>query len=264
MTARKPLQIFLAVERALFLRELNTRMSIGKAGIFWTFFEPFFQIFIFISIRVAITSGTGGTEGGSNFDYAVFMASGFIAFNMFKKILTSSTGAFSANKALFSYKQVKPIDTIIGRLLLEVFLTGIIVLLFLFIGFFFQYEIIPQNLVMVVFGYLWLLVFSFSVGLVVAIGNTFFLSIGKFVGIFSFGLLILSAVFYPIASLPPVAQEILLYNPLTHFMEMIHGYYLPELDDRFVDYRYMLLWTITPLFMGMWLYMRLEKRIISE
>ena len=260
MTQRKSLQIFLAVTKALFLRELNTKMSVGKLGLFWTFFEPFAQISMFILIRVILV---GGSEG-SNFDYAVFMAVGFIAFNMFKNILSRSTGAFLANKALFTYKQVKPIDTIVARVLIEVFITSIIVLVFVFIGFFFQYNITPENLLMVVFGYLWFILFSFSVGLVVAVGNTFFLSIGKFIGIFSFGLMIFSAVFFPLISIPPEAQKVLLYNPLVHFMEMIHGYYLYELDDRFVDYQYMALWTITPLFMGTWLYIRLEKRIISQ
>ncbi len=77
-------------------------------------------------------------------------------------------------------------------------------------------------------------------------------------------LLIGSAVFFPIISLPPAAQEILLYNPLVHFMEMIHGYYMVELDTHFVDYHYMLMWTIVPLFMAMWLYTKLQERIISE
>ncbi len=260
MTVRKPLQIFLAVQKALFLRELNMKISVGRLGLFWTFFEPFAQVSFFIFIRVAII----GSGKGSNFDYAIFMAVGFIAFNMFRRILSGSTGAFTANRGLFSYKQVKPIDTIIARILLQIFITSITVLLFLSIGFLFQYDIAAENPLMVFFGYLWLIFFSFSVGLVVAIGNTFFISIGKFIGILSFGLLIFSAVFFPIISLPPQAQEILLYNPLVHFMEMIHGYYIPELDDRFVDYRYMALWTITPLFMGIWLYARLEKRIISE
>ena len=260
MRERKPLQIFLAVTKALFLRELNTKISIGKLGLFWTFFEPFMQVTMFILIRVVII----GRGEGSNFDYAVFMAAGFIAFNMFRHILSGSTGAFAANKGLFSYKQVKPIDTIIARALVQTFITGIIVLMFIFIGFFFQYEFAPENMLMVFFGYLWLLLFSFAVGLVVAVGSTFFVSIGKLVSIFSFGLMIFSAVFYPLISLPVEAQEILLYNPLVHFMEMIHGYYIYELDDRFVDYRYMALWTIIPLFMGTWLYIKLEKRIISE
>jgi len=90
------------------------------------------------------------------------------------------------------------------------------------------------------------------------------MSIGKFIGIISFTLLIFSAIFYPIISLPSAAQDILLYNPLVHFMEMIHGFWLDELDTQFVDYLYMLEWTLIPLFIGIWLYYRLEKRIISQ
>ncbi|MDQ7046863.1 MAG: ABC transporter permease [Sulfurovum sp.] len=260
MTRRKPSKILSAVILALFLRELNTKMSVGKLGLFWTFFEPFMQVSMFILIRVAIVE----TGEGSNFDYAVFMAAGFIAFNMFRSIFSGSTGTFRASKALFGYKQVKPIDAIIARVLVEVFITSIIVCMFVFVGFFFQYEFAPQNILMVFLGYTWLLVFAFAVGLVIAIGSAFFDSIGKIIGIFSFGLMIFSAVFFPMISVPPEAHEILLYNPLVHFMEMIHGYYIYELDDRFVDYRYMALWTITPLFMGTWLYIKLEKRIISE
>jgi len=237
------------------------KTSTGRLGFFWLFFEPFAQIAFFISIHVAIIESHGR---GSNFDYAVFMASGFIAFNMYKNIQSASKGAFSANKGLLNYKQVKPIDTILGRVLLQVFLTSIIVILFLFIGFMFTYPIGAQNTLLVCVGYAWLLLFSFAIGLLTAVGNAFFTGIGKTVNILSFGLLIFSAIFYPLISLPTFAQEILLYNPLVHFMEMIHAAYIPELDDRFVDYRYMFLWTVTPLFMGMWLYIKLERKIISQ
>jgi len=66
-----------------------------------------------------------------------------------------------------------------------------------------------------------------------------------------------------LVTLPPAVGHLLLYNPLVHFMEMIHGFYVIGLDDRFVDYEYMALWTIVPLSTGMWLYLKLEKRIIS-
>jgi len=261
LTTRKPFKIFSAVQKALFLRELNMKVTTGRLGFFWLFFEPFAQVAAFILIRIAIIESQGH---GSNFDYAVFMAAGFIAFNMFKSILNSSKGAFSANKGLLSYKQVKPIDTIIARLLLQLFVTSIIVFIFVFIGFIFQYEVLPQNTLLVFCGYSWLFIFSFSIGLVVSVGNVFYTGIGKTINILSLGLMIFSAIFFPLISLPPIVQDILLYNPLTHFMEMIHAAYIPELDDRFVDYKYMFLWTITPLFIGTWLYIRLEKKIIAS
>jgi len=240
------------------------RITVGKSGLFWTFFEPFMQTFIFVGIHALITSRSGHSVAGG-YNYLVFMASGFIAFNMFKNILNSSMGAFTANKGLFVYKQVKPIDTIVARVLVTLFLTVVIIGIFLVVGFFFQVDnLLPKNALMVVFAYIWLVVFSFGIGLLAAVGNTYFISIGKIIGIISFALLIFSAIFYPVSSLPPPAQQIILYNPLVHFMEMIHGYYLYGLDDRYVDYRYMMLWTIIPLFIGLWFYQKLEKRIVSE
>lgn len=256
MVVRKPLPIFWAVIKALFLRELNTKINVGRLGLFWTFFEPFAQVSVFILIHSLISQGTA-------YDMTLFMASGFIAFNMFRHILTASSGAFTANKGLFAYKQVKPIDTIISRVLVEIFMTSIIILIFVFIGFVLQYEMRPENLLMVFLGYVWLVVFSFSVGLIVAVGSVFFANLGKIIGLLSFLLLFASAVFYPLSSIPVEAQKILIYNPVVHFMEMIHGYYIYELDIRFVNYMYMLEWTIIPLAIGLWLYIRLEKRIIS-
>jgi capsular polysaccharide transport system permease protein len=63
--------------------------------------------------------------------------------------------------------------------------------------------------------------------------------------------------------IPQTLQEILYYNPLVHFMEMLHANYFYSLTDDFVNYQYMLIWTVIPLFMGLWLYQKLEKRIVS-
>jgi len=260
LTLRHPFKIFFAVVRALFLRELNTRFSQGRLGLFWTFFQPFFQIALFVALHAVILQG----QQISTYDYIVFMASGFIAFNLFRGILSASIGAFDANKGIFIYKQVKPIDTIITRVLLETFISIIIIILFLVIALFTQYpNVFPENFAMVTIGFLWLIIFSMSIGTLVAIGSTFFPSIGKLVGIVSFMLLFASGVFYSLENLPPEIQTPLLYNPVLHFMEMIHGFYIPELSTQYVNYRYMLAWTIIPLFLSLWLYVRLEKRIVS-
>lgn len=261
MQTRSPLKVFTAVQKALFLRELNMKVTVGRFGFFWIFFEPFAQVTFFTLLKIAIIQSRGIH---SNFDYVTFIAVGFIAFNMFKGILSSSLGAFEANRGLLKYKQVKPIDTILGRVLLQIFITSIIVIVFIFIGFFFKYEIMPQNILLVFLGYCWFLLFSFSLSFFLAVSNIFFSSTKKVVNIFSLGLFIFSGIFYPLISLPAVARDILLYNPLVHFMEMIHAAYILELDDRFVDYSYMFFWTVTPLFMGTWLYLRLEKKIIAS
>jgi len=258
LIARKPLQIFLSVQKALFLRELGMRFSVSKSGLFWTFFEPFMQVFVMVIIKIILFG-----KAGDNFDFAAFLALNFTAYNMFKNIISKSMGSFTANKGLFVYKQVKPIDTIVARVMVEVFVTGIIILAFIAIGAYFGFDLNIQNLPMVTFGFMWLIIFSFSFGLFIAVSNTFYPSVGKVINISMIFLMFGSAVFYTIEMLPPQIQTFLLYNPLTHFMEMIHGYYFYVLDDGFIDYGYMVLWTLALLFSALWFYRRLEERIIS-
>lgn len=257
MIARKPLQIFLAVQKALFLRELSMRFSVSKTGLFWTFFEPFMQVFVMVLVKMLIFSGSG------NFDFAVFLSINFIAYNMFKDIVTKSMGAFQANQGLFVYKQVKPINTIIARVLLDIFMTSIIICIFVFIGWYFEFEFVIDNLMMVGFGFLWLIIFSFSFGLFLAVGNIFYPSIGRIISISMIFLMFGSAIFYTIDMVPVEIREILLYNPLVHFMTMIHGHYFYVLDDTYVDYEYMFFWTIGLLYPALWFYRRLEEKIIS-
>ena len=255
---RSSFKIFLAVQYALFLRELNMRFSSGRMGMFWTFFEPFFQIFIFVIIKIALF---GSSE--NSFDFAVFLALNFTAFNMFKNIVIKSTASFKANKSLFLYKQIKPIDTIVARTMVEIFITSIIILIFLFLGFYFDFDMQVKDLTMVSLGFLWLIVFAFAFALVIAVVNVFIDSIGKLLGFLMTGLIFASAVFYSMKRLPLDVQNWLMYNPIANFMEMIHGYYFNTLDDSLVSYNYIFLWTIILLYIGLWLYIKLEKRIIS-
>ncbi len=258
MKKRSSLKIFLDVQNALILREFGMRFSSGQMGLFWTFFEPFVQIIIFVLIKVLLFG-----RSSDNFDFAVFLSLNFIAFNMFKNIVMKSLSAFKSNKALFVYKQVKPIDTIIARTVIEVFITAIIIVVFLTIGFYFGFDMEIKDLTMVSLGFLFLLFFSFSFSVFLAVLNVFVESIGKIIRFMMTGLMFGSAIFYTMEMLPTPLQEVLLYNPLIHFMEMIHGFYFFSLDDKFVSYSYMLLWSFSLLFAGLWLYIKLEKKIIS-
>jgi len=255
----------ISVIDALFLRELRARFSSSQAGLFWTFFQPFFMTSMFLTMHMVLR----GSDSSSNsvYDYAVFLVLSMTSFFLFRDTLGKSAGAFTGNKSLFIYRRVKPVDTIVARMLVEIFIMSIIMSIFIIIGFYLGRDMHAKNLGMVFLGYIWLFVFGFGLGLLVAIGNVFYDFVGKLVGYISMPLLFLSGVFYSIQSVyqvsPDVAQ-LLLYNPLVHFMEMIHGNYFYDLDDRFVDYEYMAIWTAVTLFSGLWLYIFLEKRIVSS
>jgi capsular polysaccharide transport system permease protein len=120
-----------------------------------------------------------------------------------------------------------------------------------------------KNFAMVAFGFLSLFLFSFSYALFLSVLNVFFDSTTKIIGFSMTPLIFGSAIVYTIESLPVEFQELLLYNPLTHFMEIIHGFYFYSLDDHFVSYSYISFWTLSLLYLALWFYIKLEKRIIS-
>ena len=77
-------------------------------------------------------------------------------------------------------------------------------------------------------------------------------------------LMFTSAIFYTLADLPPSASKLLSINPLVHFMELIHASCFYSITDEFVNYTYMLLWSTIPLYIGLKLYIRLSKAIVSQ
>ena len=254
-----------SIINALFLRELKARFTSGQAGLFWTFFQPFFMVLIFILIHILMLGG--GSATSSTYNYSVFLVISFTAFLFFRDTINKSAGAFTANKGLFVYRQLKPIDAMAARLLVEVFIMSIVMIIFIAVGLYLDYGMQAKNLGMVFVGYIWLIIFSFGIGLNLAVAGVFYDFVGKITGYLSLPLMFLSAVFYSMQSIYQVSSDIgdmMLYNPIVHFMEMIRGGFFYDLDDRYVDYNYMMLWTAVTLFSGLWLYIALEKRIISR
>lgn len=257
MVQRSSWQVQKSVIYALFLREVNVRFSAGSLGYFWVIFEPLIQISIFVTVKMMLFGSS------STLDYPVFITVGFIAFNLFRHIIDRSMGAFSANKGLYAYKQVRPIDTIIARVLVEVLITLIITVIFICTGLYFGFDLSIQNLGMFIVTFLWLILFSVSFGLFVAVIVVFSDSFQKSIKLILSPMMFISAIFYSMQDLPQVVQNTLYYNPLAHFIELLHANYFDILDDAFVDYYYLLIWTLLPLYIALWFYTRLEKRIIS-
>jgi capsular polysaccharide transport system permease protein len=216
------------------------------------------QIFIFVLVKMLLFGAK------SPLDYSVFITIGFVAFNLFRHILDRSMSAFAGNKGLYAYKQVKPIDGLIARILVEVLISSIIATIFIIVGLYLNRDMSVENIGMVIIGFIWLIIFSFGSGLFISVIGIFFESFLKVVKLLLSPLMFISAVFYSMQNMPQTLQQLLYYNPLAHFIEMIHDNYFYVLNDDFVDYEYMLIWTIIPLYIGLLLYRKLEKGIISK
>jgi capsular polysaccharide transport system permease protein len=259
MNKRTSIEIFKSVVLALFLREVQTRFGTKKLGYFWAVFDAMFMVLIFAGLKSLISS-----KSMPGLDYPVFLATSFLAFFLWKNIVTQSMNAFGANKALFAYKQVKPFDTVVTRVLLELLVSSVATLVFIALGVYLGLDLSVKNFNMVMLAVLWLCLFGFSIGLMNAVFAYFYEFYAKIVTVIMSPLMFVSAIMYTVDSLPPLARKIILYNPLVHFMEMIHGYYFHGLTTQYVNYEYMLYWTLIPLWIGLFFYIRAEKRILAS
>ncbi len=244
---------------ALFLRQLQTRLGGEVTGFIWVVLQPLVMILLF-TVMHAVISG----RSSSSYDVVVFMGSGMIPFFLFRTILQTSINVFKQNRSLYFYPQVKPIDAFLANALLESSIYGIVTLILLSLAMLVGVDVIPKDFDWVIVGILWLILLAMSWGLLLGVFNLFYPVVGRFVSFLTLPLLILSAVFFPVNILPPLAREWILYNPVVHFMELIHGSYLSSLDTRYVDYGYMIEWTIVPLFLGLWLYRRSEWKFVAQ
>jgi capsular polysaccharide transport system permease protein len=259
MSKRSSFTIFIAVVKALFLREVQTRFGAQRLGYVWAVVDPTARIIVFSIIKMLLFSGAVLA-----YDYPVFLATSFLAYDLFVNTTKKSMDAFGANKALFAYKQVKPFDTVVVRYIVEFLVTVMATLVLIVAGLFIGFDLRVENVNMVILGVVWISLFGLGLGLLFAVLGHFYENLAKVVNLMLMPLFFVSALFYTVDSLPPVAREFILYNPVVHFIEMIHGNYFAALHTEYVDYNYMMLWTLVPMFMGLYLYRRAEEGIIAS
>ncbi|MEZ5613508.1 MAG: ABC transporter permease [Rhodocyclaceae bacterium] len=256
---RSPLQVTLSVWRALFLREGVTRLAAGRAAWVWILLEPVvhvvFLMIIFTAFRVHYLAGT---------DFPVFLAVGVMGFHIFKNPFTRGMEAVNANRALFAYRQVKPVDAVIVRVLLEGFVESLVVILVVLGAAFVGMDAIPHDPLKAMLGIasLWLL--GAGLGLVFSVGKELIPEVGKVVGLIFTPLYFMSGVMFSPSALPAQARELLLLNPIMNGIEYARSGFFPgyHVSDG-VDLAYTCAWGVLALFLGLALHLRFEKRLVA-
>lgn len=240
------------VVEALFLRELKTRFGKNRRlGYFWVVGEPMTHILFFLVIFTLIRARTI-----PQVPIEMFLVTGFVPFFMFRNIVTQIMAGVQANRALIAYKPVKPIHIFIARTLLEMCIYFAVFVLFMAgFGWFLDLPILPVHFLEVFIAFLGLAFLGFALGVCLAFLNTeleyaqIFINYG--INILYFG----SAVLYPLWIMPDYIIEILLYNPVLQFLEILRENYFdgyPQIDG--INFTYPLSFGIILLFIGLWYY----------
>ena len=237
---------------------MKTRFGAQKFGYFWAIAEPAAIIVVFwIMFGLSLRKTMPGV------DYPMFLMTGMLPYQLFSSTVTRSMQAFEANRGLFNYHQVKPIDTLIARALVESLLYLIVFILFILAGHALGFDAFIEDLNGLIFILIFLLIFSFSCGLFCAVIGSFAQTFKKIVGIMMRPLFFCSGIFFAITVVPEKYRWIFLLNPVLHFLELIRTYYFAAFQTQGASHLYVIYWTVGVSVLSLWLYVRLQNRILT-
>lgn len=259
-TGRSDYAVTLSVWKALFLREAVARLSAGRAAWLWLLLEPVFHV---IFLMFLFTVGRVRVVGG--IDTAVWLMVGLLAFFMFRRTATQAKNAISANQALFAYRQVKPVDSVLVRAVLEGFLM-IIIAVILFSGSgLLGLGIVPADPLAVLEAFFGLWLVGLGFGLMTSVVSELVPEVGKLIDMIMTPLYFVTGVIFPIASVPQPYRDWLMLNPVAHGLEAARlgfaPYYhaVPELSIA-----YIYAFALASIFLGLALHNRFAIRLLTQ
>ena len=216
---RTPLQITKAVVLALVLREFLGRFTKRRMGAVWTFVEPFLHVLV---LTLFFTYIRGRHIAG--IDYPIFLITALVPFFLYRNVATRLMDSIEANRGLFAYKQIKPIDTFVARALVETVLLTVVYLILLglfgWAGFDVGIHEPIEWLAILLVG----LVFSFALGVMLAIIVNVIPDLKFFVRMMFMPLYFISGIIYPPSRFPPEYLHLFLWNPFLHFSELTRSF----------------------------------------
>lgn len=261
MTTRTPWQVTRAVWHAMFLREALSRTTGDRLAWFWMLLEPIAMI----AVMAAIRGFAMGEQHVSGADFIPWMVTGMLGFFLFRENMMRSIGAIAANKGLFSYRQVKPIDAVLVRCLVEGTLKSFIFLLFMVAGLLLQIDLIPADPLQAIACWLSLWILGVGFGLVLSALSTLVSEIGRIVQIISLPLLMISGAIMPVQLIPYNLQHYLLLNPILHGIEALRlAFFSGYHSLNGVSLTYLWCWSLSLVLLGLMLHIRFEQRLKAE
>ncbi len=261
MSPRSPWQVTRSVWYALFIREALARSTGDRFAAFWVLVEPMVFIVLFVSVRELF----GRIRYVAGADFIPWLIVGLMTFFLFREGMTRSIGAINANKALFLYRQVKPVDTVLVRCFLEGLLKSFVFVLMIIGALLLGFKCIPFSPLEAIFAWFSVWLLGMGVGLVLSVGAALIPEIGRIAKLISFPLMILSAVMFPINLLPHHVQTYLLYNPILHGIESTRlGFFRGYVTHSSVDIFYLYCWSITSIALGLALHVSFSKRLKAK
>lgn len=262
VTSHKPRtswQVTRSVWYALLMRETISRTTADRFGWFWMIAEPMAMVGLMVVIR-ALLMGSERLIPGAEF--IPWLIVGLLGFFVFREGMMRSLGAIEANRGLFSYRQVLPVDPVIARCLVEGMIKTFILIIFIAGGVLFEVDLYPDDPLIAILDWFSLWLLGFGAGLVFSVVSCLVPEIGIIIRISLLPLMLISGVILPLNFLPHSVLEVVLYLPIVHGLENLRlsffsGYHTLQGTSEF----YLWFWALGLIALGLLLHIHNEAKL---
>ncbi len=212
----------LHVISALVMREILVRNGRNRLGFFWALVEPL----VHVSVLAVIFQFTIRTPPPLGDSFFYFYFTGIAPYLLLTRVTQQVGNSVMSNRSVLEVPVITPIDLAISKMIVEVFTSTVVVLIF---GLIFQslgqngFPVLPGK---VLAAFMLAATFGFGLGMIYA-------SLVEFGRLADTANVILMRVFYLTGGifflpelLPPMYREIVTWNPFMHLVALTReGYY---------------------------------------
>lgn len=244
---------------ALMLREMSTRYGRTPGGYIWGILEPLAAI-LFLSVGFSLVLRTPAL--GTSF--LLFYTSGYLPFHLYQSVSNMVAASVRFSKPLLKYPAVTWLDAVLARFLLNS-LTGILVTVILITGIL---TVIDSRTMLDLPPIIEAMSLALLLGLGVGVLNCALSGLYPLWeviwSILTRPLFLASGIFFLFDNMPPLAQEILWYNPLVHIIGLMRTGFYQTYTGVYVNETYVVAVSLILLTMGLLLLGRYHREILNR
>lgn len=257
---RSSLSVTFAVWSALFLREAVARLSATRGAWVLIVLEPVLHVGFMLMVFGALRA-----HNMINADTAVWLVLGLSSYFTVQNVFQRAMGAIDANRALFAYRQVRPIDTVIVRAGLESLLGLIILVFLLLILGYLGRPIIPDQFLEACAAFFGLILCGLGIGLIISVSNHLVPETGSLLNFLFKPLYFISGAVMPLSIISVKYREWAFWNPLAHGIELLRKSYFPVYHAApEANFEYLYSFAVVSIFFGLVLQLRFARQLRAQ
>ena len=214
-TVYKHRQLILRMTR----RELEGRFKGSRLGILWVILQPLLMLGVYtFAFGVVLQARWGQEASGSPWEYALFLFTGLLVFNVFAELVSRAPSLMLENtsyiKNMVFPTEILPVVSLLAALFN--FAIGFAVLMVLYLV---QRGLPPITTLLVALPLLPLCLLTLGLSWFLSALGVYVRDLRQLIAIVIPALMFLSPLFYPVSILPEAVRPIIMLNPLAPTIE---------------------------------------------